>query len=722
LIFGVPAMLWALPLVSVPIIIHLLQRRRFRKVQFSAMDFLQRALRRTRRRVLLEDMLLLLLRTLAVLFFILALARPSSKGLPLALGREARAELIVLDASLSMGLHNDDESTYERALGVASKRLSALDPALEDRAAIIRAGLTTDRIASGNPEEVQAALRELERPDAARGDLSGALIAATRTVADLAMVAGQVRVSILTDLQANLWNRDSGIVAPIEELIALGCSIDLIDCGLQPRNNVAVMALELSSARLVSGDSCEATVVLRNFGSLPRDVQATLFLDDTPVAARRFSLSAQEQRDWNVPLSPVEVGARAVEVRIEHDQLLADDSRAAILTVDDGLQVVLVGQEASSSQATGVFDAVQRYLQLGEQAPLRPHAVPVLQLGEAELAEADLLVLADPGAIPSRTVRVIAPFVMQGGGLLIALGPQTGQAELQALLNALTAAGVSVGDIVSNQDEPARLDIAAPQHPALRFFTDQRWQPLLTEVPHYSYRPIAVAPRAPAPAEIALRFLGASESVDSGAALVSWDSGFGQVALLAAAPHGTWNRMEEVPGGTLPLLYDLLFSLAPQPGYPTSFEIGASLAVTVDFPPTETELLNPDGIRRTNVAKATILSEGRHHLELMESVPEPGIWRLNTHLLLPDGVEAPLHLRLAVVPPNKESDLRAASVEELTAFLPESVHLGHPEDRTSSATIDTDLPRDLMRTLLFLVLACLIAETLLATMLDRRRT
>ena len=715
-------MLWALPLMSVPIIIHLLQRRRFRKVQFSAMEFLERALRRTRRRVLLEDLLLLLLRTLAVLFLILALAQPSSEGLPLALGREARAELIILDASLSMGFHNDDQSTYERALGVAGKRLGELDAGLDDRAAIIRAGLTTDRIASGNPDEVQAALRELERPDSVRGDLSGALLAATRTVSDLAMEAGQVRVSILTDLQANLWNSDSGIVAPLEELVALGCSIDLVDCGLQPRDNVAVTALELSAARLVSGDSCEATVVLRNFGGLPQDVLATLLIDDTPVASRRFSLSAQEQRDWNVPLSPVEVGSRAVEVRLEHDQLVADDSRAAILTVDDGLRVVLVGEEASSTQTPGVFDALQRYLELGEQAPLRPHAVPVLQLGEAELAEAALLVLADPGTIPARIVRAIVPFVTKGGGLLIAVGPQTGQAELQQLLDALTAAGVSVGETVSKQGNPARVGITSAQHPALRFFTDQRWQPLLTEVPHYSYRPIAVDPRVAAPAQIALHFLGSSESVDSGAALVSWDSGFGHVALLAAAPHGTWNRMEEVPGGTLPLLYDLLFSLAPQPGYPTSFAVGSNLAVTLDFPPTDTELLNPDGNRHTSVAKDTVLSEGRHSLDLMEAVPQPGIWHLNTHLLLPDGMETPLHLRFAVVPPEKESDLRAASAEELRTFLPESVHLGHPGDLESSETLNDHMPRDLMRTLLFLVLACLIVETLLATMLDRRRT
>jgi hypothetical protein len=722
LIFTVPGMLWTLPLVGVPIVIHLLQRRRFRKVQFSAMEFLQRALRRTRRRILLEDMILLLLRTLAVLLLILALARPSSEGLPLALGRDARAELIVLDASMSMDFRNEDQSTYERALAIAGKRLGELDAGLDDRAAIIRAGLATERIASGDPNEVQAALRELQRPDAVRGDLTGALLAAIRTVSDLALETGQVRVTILTDLQANLWNQDSSMVTPLEELVALGCAVELVDCGVPPRNNIAVTALTLSSARLVRGDSCTANVVLRNFGNLPKDVQATLLIDDSPVATRKFSLSALEQRDWNVPLSPMEVGARAVEVRLQHDQLLADDSRTATLTVDDGLQVVLVGQEASPQQAPGVFDALQRYLQLGEQAPLRPRAVPVLQLTPADVAEADLLVLADPGTIPPRVVQTLVPFVARGGGLLLAVGPQTGQAELQLLLDALGSVGVGVGEVVSNQESPARVAIAAPEHAALRFFSDQRWQPLLTEVPHYSYRPIAVDPRAATPAATVLRFLTANAEIDSGAALVDWEFGYGRVALLAAAPHGTWNRMEEVPGGTLPLLYDLLFSLAPQPGYRTAYEVGASLAVTLDFPPTDTELINPDGARRSQVAAVSILAEGRHRLELVAAVPQPGIWILNTHLLLPDGAEAPLSLRLAVVPPALESDLRASTPEELRSFLPKSIRLGRPEDLDDEGFINNHLPRDLMRTLLFLLLACLVSETLLATMLDRRRT
>ncbi len=59
-----------------PIIIHLLNRRRFRVVEWAAMDFLREAIQRNRRVLQLRDLILLALRVLCVLLFGLALARP----------------------------------------------------------------------------------------------------------------------------------------------------------------------------------------------------------------------------------------------------------------------------------------------------------------------------------------------------------------------------------------------------------------------------------------------------------------------------------------------------------------------------------------------------------------------------------------------------------------------------------------------------------------------
>src|SRR5689334_18112622 len=59
-----------------PVIIHLLNRRRFRTIDWAAMDFLREAVRRNRRILQLRDLILLALRTLCLLLFGLAMARP----------------------------------------------------------------------------------------------------------------------------------------------------------------------------------------------------------------------------------------------------------------------------------------------------------------------------------------------------------------------------------------------------------------------------------------------------------------------------------------------------------------------------------------------------------------------------------------------------------------------------------------------------------------------
>src|SRR4051794_39344059 len=62
-------------LVSVPIIIHLINRIRYRRVKWAAMEFLLKAQKRMRRRKILEQLLLLLLRCLLVFFAGLLFAR-----------------------------------------------------------------------------------------------------------------------------------------------------------------------------------------------------------------------------------------------------------------------------------------------------------------------------------------------------------------------------------------------------------------------------------------------------------------------------------------------------------------------------------------------------------------------------------------------------------------------------------------------------------------------
>src|SRR5687768_3510525 len=97
---------WAgLACAAVPIIIHLLNRRRFKVVQWAAMDFLRQALQRNRRIMQLRDLLLLALRTAAVLLFGMALAQPffESKTSEEYNRNQPLHAVMIVDNSLSMG-------------------------------------------------------------------------------------------------------------------------------------------------------------------------------------------------------------------------------------------------------------------------------------------------------------------------------------------------------------------------------------------------------------------------------------------------------------------------------------------------------------------------------------------------------------------------------------------------------------------------------------------
>ena len=65
-----PLLLAAVPLCAIPIVIHLLNRRRFHRVPWAAMEYLLAAMKRNRKRLRMEQWLVLLLRTLAVLLLV----------------------------------------------------------------------------------------------------------------------------------------------------------------------------------------------------------------------------------------------------------------------------------------------------------------------------------------------------------------------------------------------------------------------------------------------------------------------------------------------------------------------------------------------------------------------------------------------------------------------------------------------------------------------------
>ena len=118
-----PLLAWGLQLSLITVIIHLLNRRRFRRVEWAPMRHLRMTIRRNRRRIQIEQLLLLLLRIALPVLLFLFLARPvmNPTGLEQWLvGGGPASQVVLIDDSLSMGYASGGPPAFHRAREVAA--------------------------------------------------------------------------------------------------------------------------------------------------------------------------------------------------------------------------------------------------------------------------------------------------------------------------------------------------------------------------------------------------------------------------------------------------------------------------------------------------------------------------------------------------------------------------------------------------------------------------
>src|SRR3954454_18790743 len=152
-----PLLIWGTLLGVIPLIIHLLNRRRFRRVEWAPMRYLKLTIQRNRRRIEIEQLLLLLLRIALPVLLFFFLARPilNPTGLERWIGSAGRSSPGVLPhASLSMGYAAGGPAAFQRAKEVAAALMVAIRP--QDRCTLV----TTSAPRAPVLREVEGARRD----------------------------------------------------------------------------------------------------------------------------------------------------------------------------------------------------------------------------------------------------------------------------------------------------------------------------------------------------------------------------------------------------------------------------------------------------------------------------------------------------------------------------------------------------------------------------------
>ena len=169
--FVTPALAWAgMGAVAAPILIHLLARRRFKRIRWAAMDFLIDAERRNQRRIRMEEWILLALRCLAVALLGLMVARLfiTPSGLASAWGGSRRTERVfIVDDSFSMGYQSPGATPFERAKSAVRRLIDSIrKDAPDDTVTVLRMSDPSKPVESGASLDSEGADELLARLEA----------------------------------------------------------------------------------------------------------------------------------------------------------------------------------------------------------------------------------------------------------------------------------------------------------------------------------------------------------------------------------------------------------------------------------------------------------------------------------------------------------------------------------------------------------------------------
>jgi len=327
----------------IPIIIHLLNRRRYHRIPWAAMRFLLAANRRSAKRVRIEQWLLLAMRVALMMLFGAALARPyypSQAVWPLSSSRVHR--IILLDNSLSMSArHGEGQTRFVAARDAALRLVASFPPG--DAVSIVTMAEPAEALI-GHPAYDRRFVRErlaAVSPTARSTDSAGAVSLAATLIRQSDVPAGNHAAYLLSDLPRAAWISESPQVpttaarelrALSERLADSANHLTIVHVAEESASNVAIGDLQTTSSIIGVGVPIVVQAGVFNGGSTSvRDVTVR-FLRDGQIIRRHAIplLGPGESSVVSLTSEFGRAGTHAIEAEVSGvgaDVLAIDDAR-----------------------------------------------------------------------------------------------------------------------------------------------------------------------------------------------------------------------------------------------------------------------------------------------------------------------------------------------------------------------------------------------------------
>ena len=413
---------------SIPLVIHLLNRERARRLIFSTVRFIQMSHQTNVQRHKLKRLLLLLMRILMLIFLGLAFSRPFFAQ-DIATAPElggVRNVVIILDTSYSMQY----EDVFARAKKEAINRLDSLDSA--DAVALILSADKARRVLPIDSEHnhIRTAIESAVLTNYTT-DYLDAIQSADEILKSVSV--GQKQIFLIADLQKSGWENflDTDRLSP-------DVDIEFVNVAEEQPDNHAITDINVPPVVLLEQKDAELVARVHNYSTeRVENLSASLFIDDAKVDTTQLDIEPRDSSDatFKVKIDLQTESAHIGWVEIESDALEIDNRQYFTVQSMKSIKVHCVNGERKRSDIDDETFFLTRALKVqGDESVPIDYTESTTFPSENAIQRYDVLILANVNRITAAEAERLKTYVNGGGGLIITLGDQVDSSIYQQQL------------------------------------------------------------------------------------------------------------------------------------------------------------------------------------------------------------------------------------------------------------------------------------------------
>lgn len=401
-----PSILFGLFAALIPIVLHFLNLRKLKTVEFSTLTFLKELQKTKIRRIKLKQLLLLIIRTLIIIFIVFSFARPTIKN-SFSNSTAKTSAVFIIDNTFSMSLVNEKGSLLNQAKMYGKKILNEFNDG--DDVTVISIG-EIDLNKFTPTKNFKDVINQIENVEISEisNTLNQALVEASKILYE--SKNPNKEVYIFTDRQKSRLYNSKDELSDYGKILSENTKMFLIDLSNDEYNNLGITSFKSENQIFELNKEISFNVKVKNYSNTKSDNNVvSLFINGKRSSQKNISLNARETKDVILETTLQDTGLVNFSAELEDDNILNDNQFFFSVNVKKSISVLILSENPNDSKFINFALSLNPNINLKE--------INISQINSIDVKNYDLIIII--GSVDKSTFAKLNGYLTEGKNIIL---------------------------------------------------------------------------------------------------------------------------------------------------------------------------------------------------------------------------------------------------------------------------------------------------------------